>query len=379
MVSLIDWSQNGTHTTLVYFALILTAMVLFIGTGGQVTAEPYRIGVYYWPGWRDQPFKPSPWAKIAPFPERKPLLGWYKEGEQAVMDQQLAWMKKFGLSFVVFSHLHDATGKAEFTHAVDAYMKSPQRRHLPFAMQWANHTPLPENEQQFYDTISFLIDNYFNKAEYLQIDRKPALFIWSGVWLEFNSRKFKGDVKAMLSRAQEMARERGLRGIYFIAGEAVPEVWVKRMNAQGYDAVSAYNYQNPPKVAERRYSHSYEELDLGYRENWNNVLNASDATYIVPMTVGWDRRPWGQTLNDPLHDNSFSTTAEFETHLIAARQFMDEHSEQTKGLGVICCWNEYGEGSFIEPTEAARFDRLETVQRAFCLQPKGTLAPSRGR
>ena len=40
----------------------------------------YLIGAYYYPGWDTA----ARWSKIQPFPERRPLLGWYREGDPEV-------------------------------------------------------------------------------------------------------------------------------------------------------------------------------------------------------------------------------------------------------------------------------------------------------
>lgn len=49
-----------------------------------------------------------------------------------------------------------------------------------------------------------------------------------------------------------------------------------------------------------------------------------------------------------MHDQLIGTPEEFESHVRAGVQ------EVIKGgppyIGVICCWNEFGEGSYVEPT-----------------------------
>ncbi|MFX9077399.1 glycoside hydrolase family 99-like domain-containing protein, partial [Acinetobacter baumannii] len=75
------------------------------------------------------------------------------------------------------------------------------------------------------------------------------------------------------------------------------------------------------------------------------------------MTSGWDKRPWGGS-SDSDHDNSMGTADQFEQHLIAAKKRMDQFPAQTLKTGIICCWNEFGEGSFIEPTQQNGFDFL---------------------
>ena len=82
------------------------------------------------------------------------------------------------------------------------------------------------------------------------------------------------------------------------------------------------------------------------------------------MTSGWDKRPWGGS-KDPFHDNSLSSPTEFEAHLRAGRDLISNNQILKGGLGVICCWNEFGEGSFIEPTKAKQFHYLDKVRSVF--------------
>ncbi len=44
---------------------------------------------------------------------------------------------------------------------------------------------------------------------------------------------------------------------------------------------------------------------------------------------------------------------------------MDAHPDLTHRTGVICCWNEFGEGSIIEPTRQGGFARLEQIRAVF--------------
>jgi hypothetical protein len=66
-----------------------------------------------------------------------------------------------------------------------------------------------------------------------------------------------------------------------------------------------------------------------------------------------------------LHDDSRSLPVEFAQHLQAAKAFMDSNAGRTLRTGVICCWNEFGEGSFIEPTKVDGVKYLEPVRDAF--------------
>ena len=100
----------------------------------------------------------------------------------------------------------------------------------------------------------------------------------------------------------------------------------------------------------------------GYEESWNWIVQNSPIPYMVPLISGWDSRPWGG--NTP-HDMSFSTPKQFEVHLQRAKRLIDKYPQKTLRTAVICCWNEYGVGSYIEPTKKYQFAYLEAVKRVF--------------
>lgn len=146
-------------------------------------------------------------------------------------------------------------------------------------------------------------------------------------------------------------------------------------NGQGFDysetskyaGFFAYNYYGPATFRfgdGRQVAHNYREWDQGYRDHWSWMLRNSSGYFIVPMSVGWDKRPWGGS-RDPEQDKCVSTPEQFEAHLMAAREAMRKYPDKTRDMGVICCWNEFGEGSYIEPTKKYGFDFLERVRNVF--------------
>ncbi|NNU33267.1 hypothetical protein HK413_02155 [Mucilaginibacter sp. S1162] len=69
-----------------------------------------------------------------------------------------------------------------------------------------------------------------------------------------------------------------------------------------------------------------------------------------------------------MHDNSVSAPELFEQHLSRAKAFMDENPQKTMKMGVICAWNEFGEGSYIEPTKTFQMQYTEKVKKVFGTQ-----------
>jgi hypothetical protein len=115
---------------------------------------------------------------------------------------------------------------------------------------------------------------------------------------------------------------------------------------------------------EARGARSYAELDEVYREHWNWFMGYGDLPYVVPMTSGWDMRPWGGSA-DPKRDLSVSTVKQFVLHLKSGREVIQRHYDKTLGLGVLCCWNEFGEGSYVEPTKLLGTRYLDAIRSVF--------------
>jgi hypothetical protein len=357
--------KNAEFSFLAELARYRVSAILFYISicliASNASAGNIDVGVYYFPGWKDnQPGATyaKPWNQIVPFPEREPLLGWYKEGSPDIMKQQLSWMAAYGLDFVVFDWYFEGQ-QLLLEHAIRAYM-SIQQSDVKFSLLWANHGERIKNTDDWEKMVGIWISDYFSHPNYLVIDEKPVVFVFSADRLKVDAARIGLDAKELLDRAQGLARARGLKGIYFVAGTVAGGQMAQSYAEQvGFSALSAYNYISAPDG--RQQGPGYEERDQIYRAQWNEFAKSSHLPLIVPMTSGWDRKPWGGSI----FDNSISTPDQFMQHLLSARQLMEANSDKGYRYGVICCWNEFGEGSFIEPTKSGGFGYLEQVRKIF--------------
>jgi hypothetical protein len=349
----------------------MRVLVLFISLliCHQVAYARVSIGVYYYPGWSPTMglFKPDPWRVIKPYPEREPWLGWYRDDNTETVNKQLEWMAAHDIDFVSFAW-YWIDGRLMPETSVRAYLNAPARSRIAYALLWANHFKSPETLAEWDAIVEFWLDRHLRNPEYLRIDGKPVLFVFSNEFLKKQAKSMGIEPAKMLERARQAAHKAGLNGIYFVLCTEASDFWVKDFAVRaGFDALSAYNYHfgaagDLNKAT--RPSHSFSELDMNYRMHWKWILENSKLPYFVPMTSGWDKRPWGGS-SDPLHDNSMSTPQEFETHLRAGYDAIMMNPKKTRGIGMLCCWNEYGEGSIIEPTKRHGFEYLQRVQKVF--------------
>jgi len=364
----------------------------------------YQVGAYYFPGWKSW----ASWRPIADYPERKPILGWYDESKPEIADWQIKWAVEHGISFFAVDW-YWSQGARPLEHWLhDAYLKSRYRRFLKFCLLWANHNPpKTSSEADLLAVTDFWIQNYFKLPEYLTVDRKPVVII-------FSTHRFTEDmgspaVATAFAKMRERCRAAGLPGLYLIACAGGDRGSLERLKAEGYDAVSGYNYPSLNNGG-KQWSPYADQID-GYKKLWQEAADAKLLPEIPVLSGGWDSRPWhGQKA---LVRNA-RTPALFERHCRDAKAFLDsfplpsparpyappsparpyaprgddssdaprpplkparpyaprgdDSSDAPRPPLKLClieAWNEWGEGSYIEPHREFGFGYLDAVRRVF--------------
>lgn len=347
----------------------LVAVVSMLLAIGAHAAPIYRIGVYYFPGWTDGAKGlnfPYPWAPIKKYPERKPVLGWYRDADSSVVLQQLKWMASHGISYVVFDSYWNKD-EPFLDQALVAYKKVKSGVGVSYSILWANHFHFEGGWGGFNKMINYWVEQHFVDPDYLKVDGKPVLFVFSLDEFSRMASDLNVSVENLVNRINQAARKNGLPGVYLVASTPGLAHWVKAFAPKaGFSAYSAYNYhigyRGESSFATPK-AHSFDSLREAYRVNWKWILENGDLKYIVPMTSGWDDRPWrGEHTKS---EQSPSTLKQFDAHLREARALMDAYPMKTMRMGVICCWNEFGEGSYVEPTVQEGFQRLQVINSVF--------------
>ncbi|TFE36411.1 hypothetical protein E2553_42360 [Paraburkholderia dipogonis] len=331
--------------------------------------ENYTVGVYYFPGWKIAPplFHKDPWRTIKKFPERQPAIGWYEDGDPAVAEWQNQKMAAAGINLVIYDWYWLPNVGVELDHAIESFRGLGNKRGVRYALMWANHSGAPKSHQEFVEIVNYWIGHYFSDPAYYKVERRPVVVIFAPIGLDSMAKAMGKSSNDLLVEADQLALKAGIPGIYFVAAtEAVPGRADKMLPMAGYRALTAYNYQNGPTGENglKRESRSYRELTLGYQESWEWILKNSPVPYWIPVTSGWDKRPWGGS-DVPEHDQSTSTPNLFKEHLLSAKAVMDHDIRKTGRSVVICCWNEYGEGSYIEPTKKFGDAYINVVKDVF--------------
>jgi hypothetical protein len=191
---------------------------------------------------------------------------------------------------------------------------------------------------------------------------------------------------------REECRQAGLAGLYLLAcvgnvGEA------RRAAEEGYDAVTAYTWPGLGMSGGGMFAPFATILD-GYQRQWQHLRDEGGLPLLLPVCGGWDSRPWHGLNNLVRYDR---TPALFQEHLKDARHFIEASTATATAataaprittqkseirnpvfvpapavlpLVLVEAWNEWGEGSYVEPHQEFGFGYLDAVREAFTDAPR---------
>jgi len=336
---------------------------------GDLKAANYDIGVYYFPGWhsksdywKDLKGEPGSRSPGKAWEERYPLLGFYPEEETWVAEKHIQWASSYGIDFFAYDWYWDGK-RPDLDHAIHAYLNAKNKSKLKFCIMWANHSDVPRSREEFTDMIKFWSDHYFRETTYYRIEEMPLVFIFSPTLLDSNAKGFGESAKTLIWNANESVRERGFKGIRFAAvsnWKPSPKIG-KRFSEQGFSALTGWNYVMSNRERISDYGCMVETYIAFYEAS-----KKLDGTipYIVPASPGHDSTPWH---GDKAHIATNPTPEKFEKMLEAAKRLALKQAKDPRMI-VIESWNEFAEGSYIEPTVKWKFRYLESIQRI--LKPK---------
>lgn len=336
----------------------------------------YTLWTHYCPLWKEGTHQG--WKAIEPWPERQPILGWYNEGQPEVADWHIKMMLEHGISGMIYCWYRtnkNAPVKQALGHAIhDGLLKARYLPMIRFGIMWENGcgqgcgsaTDLVEN------LLPFWIDNYFSHPSYLKVDGKPVLYIWVPPNV---TRDLGGSetVRRTFDRMRAICRSRGLGGLYLVGCVGSQDrKTLHQMKEEGWDASSAYGngWHQPAQV--RTVGDFLGAPFEGFVTQQESLWRFKQQLGLVPdipsVMMGWDSRPWKET---PFFWSD-NTPEKFRDLCLRARRVLEANPGSGPGLNtlVFCCWNEFGEGHYIEPTRGYGYSYLDVIREIFGEGPK---------
>ncbi len=360
----------------------------------------YDIAAYYWPAYHDEPrwrrFMPEgegEWQtikKAAPkfeghYQPRVPLWGYADEADPRVMEQKIEAAASHGVNAFIFDwywydnqpFLEDALAKG--------FLGAENNSQIRFFLMWANHdaTTLWDLEQSYQNTVVWpggvdrptfdaaidrVIERFFHHPSYYKIDGKPVFSIYETADLV----KGLGGIEAAseaLESFRDKVRAAGFPGLHLqgivwgkfpeslaaIHGDSSPT----RDNTArqlGFDSVT--NYQWCHCARPKGPHEDWAEQAIATWDGWTKEFS---APYYPHVSVGWDTNPRFKEFKEDLVTGS--TPELFGQYLRRAMDFVDARDLSPR-LITVNSWNEWSEGSYLEPDIVYGMKYLEAVRAA---------------
>lgn len=353
----------------------------------------------YFGGWKDPPeayvtwYQPSPWGVnpanniyLGNYPERWPLYGTVDEDSQSVIDQHLLDAESAGIGVFAVNWFRDDY----LSYAATRIAASSVAPSVKWCVQWSNHytsmSATAANKPYLFEGMRRAALR-MNGSRYWLKGGKPVMIMFSATHLDDVIRTTLGQtVSYTPSLAERNALIADMRNVVGnvlagdltggIAGSTVsasanPGPYLVLMTEDsgwaqvaGVDALTRYNSRSGVFGGNSRLAHSFDELRQAAERYWgigSPLAAANGKKYWPVVMAGWDKRPWGGTTEDPLHDNCLPTLDEFTRHCVTARQFAQTPTADKTVF--LCAWNELGEGSWVQPTNGIGYTRLNAVRR----------------
>ncbi|MEI6499867.1 MAG: LamG-like jellyroll fold domain-containing protein [Armatimonadota bacterium] len=335
----------------------------------------YQVWTHYCPLWKEGTH--TGWKAIENYPERKPVLGNYNEGTPEVADWHIKYWLEHGISAVMYCwYRANFNPKIEQSigHALnDGLLHARYLNMIKYGIMWENGcgVGVKDSDDLLNNLFPYWLEHYFTHPSYLQVDGKPVLYIW----VPTNVTKHLGGsdkVRAAFEIMRAKCREQGLKGLYIVGcvGGA-DRATLEQMAKEGWDASSAYgNGWVPPANLKSLGSFVYAPFEgfVDQQEKiWKGKAEINALPDITAAMMGWDSRPWSETA----FFWSDNTVEKFRDLCRRAKAAMDAKpgNGPDKTTAIFCCWNEFGEGHYIEPTRSKGFSYLDAIRDTFSESP----------
>jgi hypothetical protein len=324
-----------------------------------------RLGAYYFPVMIDWGGGHRPGLRA--IESMKPLLGYYDERSPEVADWHIAWARQHGISWLAVDWYWNQ-GEEVLNEALDeGLMKSRFFDQMDFCIHWCNQDPAsttfraydysPATLKELADT---LCDRYFSRKNYLKVEGKPVFMIFQPASL-VNDNGGPAGTRAALDVMEEAARSKGFKGIYFVAVNNSPVV--PDYAGAGFDAVSPYSFLFASLLPKRtdRIEFDYDRIVQRYVEYFKlnqQQVHAQGLKYIPTAWAGWDDLP---RHGEHRRAQSVTTAGNTPEKFRAMVQALPDFAEKENPLALIEAWNEWGEGTVVEPGKQYGFDYLSAI------------------
>ncbi|MGM0876125.1 MAG: glycosyltransferase WbsX family protein [Bacillota bacterium] len=299
---------------------------------------------------------------------RKPYLNYYYDlTDPSARKWQAEIARKYGIYGFCYYH-YWFKGKRLLERPFNEVLETGEPD-FPFCLSWANeawtrvwdggknHVLMPQaygNKKDWKEHFDYLLNAFLDKR-YIRINNKPIFLIYRPESIDY--------CEEMLSYWNQLASKAGLDGIYFI--RTLNGFWHREQ--KGFNACVEFepmytlrhDFPENPSLLDHR---PYPLIDYDYV--WSRIINRRPYTkYKNPVIPGafvdWDNSP-------RLGKNAliFKGVSPDKFGKYLRLQIQRMKTVYNSEFLFINAWNEWAEGTYLEPDQRYGFRYLEEVKNA---------------
>ena len=372
--------------------------------------EDYTVAAYYFPNWHPEPRIEkimgkgwSEWELVKAATPRfeghnqpkVPLWGYEDESDPAVMSKKIDAAVSNGVDVFIFDW-YWFDNQPFLERPLDEAFLTVNNGRMKFSLMWANHAlfemfPVGSKEKakkalsdtltsEVFDKLTdHIVNYYFKNPAYWKIDGCPCFSIFELFRLVDNLGGAENTKKA-LDRFREKTKAAGFPDIHLNAitlGLKVPESEKKIKTVEelvsylGINSVTSYLWvhdvpmDNFPK-------NEYADMTAKAIKSWSDLaVKYSKIPFYPNVSVGFDSSPRTDQ-KGPFKNSDYPYMATFANNtpenfykaLNAAKTYLSGKPVDQRIL-TINAWNEWTEGSYLEPDTTNGMKYLESLKAVF--------------
>ncbi len=353
-------------------------------------SSEYNVAAYIWPSCHHDerfgdmlwPEKTGEWEIIEKgnsrfeghYQPKLPLWGYEMDDDPKVVEKWIDAATEHGINTFIFDWYWFDEGPFLESALNNGFLKARNREKMNFYLMWANH----DVKQNFWNVYKFkdvdtllwhgktdlqnfkvivdrVINKYFSQPNYFKIDGMPVFSIFR----LHNLIEGLGGIEqtaSALDYFREKTKKAGFPGLHLqLITYGLPnQERLHTLNRLQINSLTQYNWG---WMREQDYL-KWATKAIEIRDQWDTQLS---IPFFPNVSIGWDNTPRFPDKGEADIVRYNKSPESFAAFLQEAKEYCDEHPEQTK-LITIFSWNEWIEGGYLLPDRKYGFEYLESVK-----------------
>ena len=319
-----------------------------------------------------------------------PSIGYYHSDDPDIVDWHIKWAVEHGISTFVIGCFISPTGRQEQDFE-NGFLRAKFLPYIKYFVAYTDMGLLPGNQWgnsgEGLETlptvaIEYLSRNHFDGPQYLKVGDRPVfedICIMSDYYDKPGLEKYT----KVMDNFRVAGKTYGY-DIYLIGG--IMDVWKGPNNelmAKQLDAISCYMISDagtdgwkPNEKGGYSVTGPYSTMGSGYVQYckyWLPLINKNNVRMVPPIASGMNNQlMYDMGIDNWLNNHTNPSPEEFKKFCIA----MNDYIDPVLNMVIIYAWNEFHEGTALEPTEEWGFSYLDALREVYCTEPESGYPPN---